>query len=331
MVSTHLRTMKILPAILLVVGGFFLVFVAFPGDARASQWYDIAEPAYASNWQDIGAGCCGGQWYDIAEPSYYSGQWYDIAEPSYGSNWQDIGAGCCGGQWYDIAEPSYYSGQWYDIAEPVYDNYNYYPSTSSYNSYNYYPSTDYSVYASYSSPSYAYYQPQQPIYHTPSSNYSYYNNVESTVHNNIDNSVVTNTNINTNTTPTYYPSYPTYYPPVQYSYPRVVQAPTVTVSGTRYVHINQVPYTGVNEIAYMLMLIAVALAAGVAFFFREQLIGGLRNAYATATGRNDHFFFDEAPEEANDDVIDLGDTQDGSNSLAIVRSADGPKLSFVQR
>ena len=40
---------------------------------------------------------------------------------------------------------------------------------------------------------------------------------------------------------------------------------------------------------------------------------------------------DEAPEEANDDVIDLGDTQDGSNSLAIVRSADGPKLSFVQR
>ncbi len=78
------------------------------------------------------------------------------------------------------------------------------------------------------------------------------------------------------------------------------------------------------------MLIAAALAGG-AFFFREQLIGGLRNAYATATGQNDHFFFDEVPAEEVDDSIAIGDTQEGSNSLAITRGADGPKLSFVQR
>ena len=271
------------------VAFFTFAIVLFAVPTAFAQAYDY----YDTGWGYSDSGCCeqSNDWYSIAEPTYADNDWYSIAEPYYASS------------------PSY-----------TYNDYTYntYDDSLGY-AYDYYPSYDYGTYYD-DSYGYAY------DYYQPASNYSssYYNNVVNT-NTNINNNTVTNTTIQ-NTTPSYptYPSYPVYYPVSQ----PVVQyvQPTVTVA-TGYVGINQVPYTGTNDLAYVLTLLAVALGSATLIFFNKTRIASGLGTFIPAFAENTTgaAFSEDTDEEDMEES-----TAPTSHMLAVEKGEDGnPKLSFV--
>ena len=299
------------------------VFSAFPtttayaddgwgyyGDSYAD--YNYTDYVSSDGWSTGGDICtnCSDSWSDWG--TSYNDYTYDDGFSDWGNSYNDY-----------TYDDSYYSY-----------NDNYYPQSDNYYSYDddYYYSYDDNYY-SYVEPTnyYSYNVTPQIHYSDPSSSY-YYNNVNTNVNNtNINNVTNTNTNIvntNTNTYPTYIP--PVYIPqqPVviqQYVQPR----PVVTVASAGivydYVNINQVPYTGTDEIAYVLTLLAIALGAVAVFFFYRRNVANAFGSMVPSFVAGS--VIDEEVEETTETKSDENEAP-STHTLTLEKGADGPKLIF---
>ena len=142
---------------------------------------------------------------------------------------------------------------------------------------------------------------------------------------NYNNNQVTNTNTNVinNNIPVAQPqpvvnyAYPTTYMP--YRNPNVGVAYTGYTQGYDYVDINQIPYTGTQEMLYILSVVAIALGA-VAVYFRKEI--GTAFARFTGTARY-----------ASEEVVETPKTPEASAgesaTLTLEKGEGGPRLSFT--
>ena len=133
----------------------------------------------------------------------------------------------------------------------------------------------------------------------------------------------------TNTVRYAYPTpTPTYTPIVtNYTQPNVTVAANTT-GGYRYVNVASIPYTGTEELAYVLTMIAVALAAGAGlFFYKNQLFAAFAGTGATPT------ILSEEIVEGDDDADEVVEESTASteHTLALENDGNGPKLSFIAR
>ncbi len=118
-------------------------------------------------------------------------------------------------------------------------------------------------------------------------------------------------------------------------HPRVYQYatnPTPVVYQTNYtpaydyVRINQVPYTGTNDVAYVLTLIAVALASvGAVVYFR----GNIAYAFAGLTGNTPVTLSEEVKEDTeNENENETEGDDNNTPTLSLINDENGPRLSF---
>ena len=117
-----------------------------------------------------------------------------------------------------------------------------------------------------------------------------------------------------------------------YTTPVVYHPPIVTVAQTNYtpaydyVRINQVPYTGTNDVAYVLTLIAVALASvGAVVYFR----GNIAYAFAGLTGNTPVTLSEEVKEDTeNENENETEGDDNNTPTLSLINDENGPRLSF---
>ena len=231
-----------------------------------------------------------------------SGEWYDIADATPTGEWYDIADATPTGEWYDIAEATP-TGEWYDIAvaTPTYTHktptYTYGGNTT----YRYNTKFNLELHKDHNHSHKT--TPTTPTHNHNTHNHGYTNPV------NVNQ--VTNVNNVNNSIPVAQPQ-----PVVRYAYPTVY--PSVTVAQTNYtpaydyVNINQVPYTGTKEVAYVLTLIGAALASiAAAVYFR----GRMNVAFAGTP----IVLQEETVEEVK---------EDSEPTIKIENGEDGPKLSF---
>ena len=129
-------------------------------------------------------------------------------------------------------------------------------------------------------------------------------------------------------TPT--PTYPT-------ATPQVTVAHTGTTHAYDYVNIASVPYTGPNDIAYVLTMLGVALASVMGFFALKGSafagFAGLVPAFAgrTPTVLHEEIVVHDSSEVADDTHEDLpeqvGETA-AVHTLSLENGVNGPKLTF---
>ena len=130
---------------------------------------------------------------------------------------------------------------------------------------------------------------------------------------------------------------------VQFAYPQIPVQPRINVANTGvtgaydYINIGSVPYTGTEDVGYVLALIAAVLGSGVALVtFKGHTIaalGALVPAFAGA-GMSASDMQDTSEEvvedtHANDEAEDT--QAEGHTSLSLETDEDGPKLTFSQR
>lgn len=295
----------------LIFGALFIVAIsllASTATVYAQGWDDYN---YDNGWYTGGDVCtnCSNGWDDY---TYYENEKNTWDDYTY-YDWEPVN----NDYQYDYNDYQYeYNDYQYDYPGIIYDDWD--------NDWNFDLSFDYYEYDDYD-----YYQPsvRYPTYtptYTPSS--SYYNNVVSNVTN-------TNTNINNNTNVNNVSSgYPVYIPPAQpqpivnYTYPRTIVTaaqpqPRVTVAAARtgYVHINQVPYTGTNDLLYITALIVAAFGLGAVLFFHKTGVFSTLELPAFAA----YSEVDESTEE-NVEVAE-------GNTLSLENGKGGPKLSFFKQ
>ncbi|MAJ97203.1 hypothetical protein CL644_02570 [bacterium] len=309
----------------LALGTLFFIAISLIATTATVNAQDWDNYNYDTGWYTGGDTCvnCSAGWDDY---SYAADTWdnynYDTGWDNYSydnSGWDDY-------TYYDLAQTNDYQYGYNDY-QYGYNDYQYnYPGVI-YDDWN----TDWNLdfaFDYYNYDNYDYYEPRYYPTYTPSYSQpsSYYNNVVSNVTN-------TNTNINNNTNVNNVSSgYPVYIPPAQpqpivrYSYPTTLVTtpqpqPRVTVAAARtgYVNINQIPYTGTNNLPYTAALIVAAFGVGAVLFFRKTGVFSSIELPAFAAVRS-------TDEQTKTDIAAAeGDT------LSLENGNDGPKLSFVKR
>ena len=142
-------------------------------------------------------------------------------------------------------------------------------------------------------------------------------------------------------------AYPTPVPTVR---PIITSTPrpniTVAQSGAtgayEYLNISSLPYTGTDDIAYVLGLVAVALGSGAGLFlYKGQILGALAGLTpAFAFGHLKPTSLHEEIQETNDETTYAHDPSDEAetkaetqlaHTLSLEEGEDGPRLSFIAK